>query len=101
MSTIAGVPVSGSVASATTIGPYQPFAKQPFNVVITGSFVATVELQRSVNGGTYVTVSPPTLSAIAAFTAPASFSVEEPDPASLYQLNVTGWTSGTITGQMG
>lgn len=101
MSTIAGQIVSGTVTSATTIGPFQPPGNRPFNVFITGTFVGTVELQRSYDGTTYTTVQPYTLSAIAAFTAPASFMIIEPDPACLYQLNVTDYTSGTITGRMG
>lgn len=102
MSIIATEIVTGSVASATTIGPYRPpGGLRPFNVFITGTFVATVELQRSYDGALYTTVTPPELGAIAVFTAPTTFTLIEPDPACLYQLNVTGWTSGTITGRMG
>lgn len=102
MSTIAGQIVSGSVGSATTIGPFRPpGGLRPFNVFISGTFVGTVELQRSYDGTNYTTVTPPELNAVAAFTYPTTFYIVEPDPACLYQLNVTEWTSGTINGRMG
>jgi hypothetical protein len=103
MSTIAGQLVTGTRTGTGAIGPFQPpGGLRPFNVFITGTFVGTAEVQKSFDqGATYTTIQPPDLSAIAAFTAPTAFTVIEPDPAVLYQINVTAYTSGTINGRMG
>lgn len=102
MATVAGQLVSGTLSGTGVIGPFQPpGGLRPFNVFITGTFVATVEVQKSYDGVTYTTLQPPELTAVAAFTAPTAFAVVEPDPAVLYQLNVTSYTSGTVIGRMG
>lgn len=103
MSTIAGQLVSDSRSGTGAIGPFQPpGGLRPFNVFITGTFNATVEVQKSYDHGlSYTTLQPPDLSAIASFTSPTVFTVIEPDPAVLYQINVTTYTSGTVNGRMG
>lgn len=101
MTTIAGRAVSGALTATGTIGPYQPIAKSPFNIFITGTFVGAIALERSLDGTTYTAVTSPDLSAQAIFTAPATFTVTEPDAAVLYRLNCTAYTSGTINGSIG
>lgn len=102
MATVAGDLVTGSLSATGTIGPYQPFQKQYFNVTISGTIVGDVQLQKSTDGGvTYVTIQPPELAGIADFTNPASFAVYEPSAATLYQVNLVERTSGTLNVRMG
>lgn len=67
-----------------------------FNVSLWGTFVGTVQLERSFDNGT--TWLPITSAGAAAFkyTAPASESVSEPEADTLYRLNCTAYTSGTV-----
>lgn len=85
--------------SATFVAPAA--LKEKFNVSLSGTFSATVVLQRSFdNGSTWITVSKPDLTD-ASFTAGASFSVEEPEAGVRYRLNCTAYTSGTVTYRLG
>lgn len=67
-----------------------------FNVSIWGTFVATVALERSFDGGvTWVNCSKADGTANS-FTAPVSLVCLEPEPGVLYRLNCTAFTSGTV-----
>lgn len=67
-----------------------------FNITLWGSFVATVELQRSFDGSTW---HPCTFSdgVVNAWTAPMSIVAEEPEAGVRYRLACTSHTSGTIS----
>lgn len=67
-----------------------------FNISVWGTFVGTVQLERSFDNGT--TWLPLTAGGtqIEKFTAPASESVDEFEVGVLYRLNCTAYTSGTI-----
>ncbi|RAK52131.1 hypothetical protein DJ018_13325 [Phenylobacterium deserti] len=68
-----------------------------FNVALYGTFIATVKLERSFDGGqNWVVCSKPDLSD-ASFTAPTSFIVDEPSAGVLYRLNCSAYTSGTAS----
>ena len=72
-------------------------AGMPVRVEIWGTFVGTIRVERSGDGGT--TWLPLTVAGVAAatFTAPANERVdEENQEGAQWRLNVTGFTSGTI-----
>lgn len=68
----------------------------PGNVSLWGTFVGTVQLERSFDQGT--TWLPITAGGtqIYVWTAPASETFEEPEGGVYYRLNCTAYTSGTI-----
>lgn len=87
--------VSNGSLSAVGAGSAKPMFG-PFNFFVYGTFVGTVQLERSFDGGT--TWVPYTLDAAndyAKFTAPASLVVNEPEHGMLYRVNCTAYTSGT------
>ena len=61
---------------------------------ISGTFVATVVLQRSLDGGS-------TYQDIESYTAPAEVNVEAANQSVLYRLNCSAYTSGTATYYLG
>src|ERR1044072_6658965 len=69
---------------------------QDFNLSLSGTFVATVQLERSFDGGsnwlpvTYVDGSALT------WTVPVSTTLNEPELGVQYRLNCTAFTSGTV-----
>ena len=90
-------PQTVSVTSATRFAFTQPIGGV-YNVTITGTFVATVQLERSFDGGaTYAPISGPTLGTTATFTAPTTFVGNETERGVLYAVNCTAFTSGTAT----
>lgn len=89
--------VTGTLGSATT---GLPFLAGPgrVNISARGTFVATVQIERSFDGGTnWFACSSDGAGATAAYTAPFSVEAEEGEINTLYRLNCTAWTSGTIT----
>ena len=68
-----------------------------FNVTISGTFSGTVKVERSFDAGAnWHVCSRDSAGTEAAFTAPASIVLEEPEAGVLYRLNCTAYTSGTI-----
>lgn len=91
----AGDLITGSLSSVAAGTAFQPFATRPFNVFLTGTFVGTLTLERSYDGGTtWNTVPKPDLTAMT-FTAPVNFIVSEPLADVTYRWNMTARTSGT------
>jgi len=83
----------GTVAYYTS--PIALRDNQYFNVSVWGTFVGTVALQRSFDGGTtWLTVS--------TYTAATETTKYEPEPA-LYRMGtaISGYTSGTISVRLG
>ena len=69
-----------------------------FNVSVSGTFVATFQLQRSFdNAVTWIVCSSDSAGTAASWTAPFSVVVEEPEAGVLYRLACTAYTSGTAT----
>lgn len=67
-----------------------------FNITISGSFVATIQLERSFDKGTtWFPVSKDATGAAMAFTGVASLSGYEYESGVQYRLNCTAYTSGT------
>lgn len=69
-----------------------------FSVSASGTFVATVQLERSFdNGDNWFVCSSDASGTTASWSAPFSVVAEEPTPGVLYRLNCTAYTSGTVT----
>jgi hypothetical protein len=69
-----------------------------FNVTIWGTFVGTVQLERSFDGGaTWIVAAKDTSGTAAAYTAPCSLVCSEPESGVIYRLNCTAYTSGTVS----
>jgi hypothetical protein len=67
-----------------------------FNVSTWGTFVASVQLERSFDNGTTWLPLTAAGNQLYAWTAPASENGAEPEAGVLYRLNCTAYTSGTI-----
>jgi len=68
-----------------------------FNVSLWGTFTATVQVERSFDGGvTFLAVSKDTGGGAASYTAPCSVICDEPEKGVLYRLSCTAYTSGTV-----
>lgn len=67
------------------------------NLLISGTFVGMVKLQKSFDGSSWHVVSRDSVGNEAAYTAPAALTFEEPEDGVLYRLDCTAYTSGTIS----
>jgi hypothetical protein len=67
-----------------------------FNLSIWGTFVGTVALERSFDGGTTWLNCTKSDGTANSFTSGVSLICEEPEPGVLYRLNCTAFTSGAI-----
>lgn len=68
-----------------------------FNLELSGTWVGSVQLERSFDGGTtYVAVGKDTSGTAAAYTSNVSIVVIEGEPGTLYRVRCTAFTSGTI-----
>jgi hypothetical protein len=82
--------------TSVTVFPFPNPVIGTYNLVITGTFVATVQLESSFDGGvTYAPVSGATLGTTATFTAPTRLVGVETERGVRYQVNCTAYTSGT------
>lgn len=69
-----------------------------FNLTILGTFVATIAIERSFDGGTsWVPVGADAAGTALAFTKPASVVLAELEDGVLYRARCAAWTSGTAT----
>jgi len=72
------------------------------NISASGTFVATVQIERSFdNGVNWFVCSEDSAGTTAAYTAPFSVTAQESEAGTLYRLNCTAFTSGTITYRLG
>lgn len=89
-------PLKGTFTSTTNSASFSPVAGKPFNITLTGTFSATVQLKRSFdNGSTWsaLTVESTTL---CSWTGNISTSWVETEANVLYRLECT-YSSGTVT----
>lgn len=70
-----------------------------FNVSLWGTFVATVQLERSLDGTNWLPLTA-NGTPIEKFTAPCSEEIEEDEATAIYRLNCTAYTSGTVNYRM-
>lgn len=67
-----------------------------FNISLWGTFVGTVQLERSFDNGTTWLPLTTNGTQVNKYTAPCSEYVEESEVGVLYRLNCTAYTSGTV-----
>lgn len=94
--------VTGTFGATGQSGPFAPSLRgrdsAQFNVSVSGTFVATIVIERSFdNGTTWFVCSSDGAGTAASYTAPFSVVVEENEQKTLYRLNCTAYTSGTGT----
>jgi hypothetical protein len=95
--------VTGTFNATGNSGLFTAKAGRAVWVKLTGTFVATVQVQRC-SDGTTATANPLTVggTAYAVFTAPAQEAVSsEDDTGVAYRLSCTVYTSGTVTYSIG
>ena len=69
----------------------------PFNITLSGTFAATVKLERSFDAGvSWQVVSKNSNGDEAAYSAPIGIKLEEWERGVKYRLNCTAYTSGTV-----
>lgn len=95
-------PVTGTFTATGQSGSFKPVMRTmawgTFNVSASGTFVATVQLERSFDGGSnWFVCSSDASGTAASWTAPFSVIAEEPTPGVIYRLNCTAYMSGTVT----
>lgn len=92
----ATVLVSGTFTATGQSSSFRPIGK--FNVVLRGTFVGTVAIERSFDAGSnWGTISRDSAGTAATYTAPAGLICEEVEADTLYRLNCSAYTSGTVT----
>jgi hypothetical protein len=92
---MAGTILSSGSFSATGVSP--SFAvKGDFGLQISGTFVGTVVLERSLDDGANWIVPTAAGNQLYSFTAPASEDLSAPEYGDLFRLHCTAYTSGTI-----
>ncbi|MFG1302195.1 hypothetical protein V5F49_20620 [Xanthobacter sp. V3C-3] len=90
-------PVTGTLGATGYSSPFTPIPGRPFNFTATGTFVATIVLVRSFDGGATKVPLTALGSALYTFTGPFSESYTEDESGVQYSLQCTAYTSGTIT----
>lgn len=95
-------PIIGEFTATGVSESFKPvmrvMAWAQFNVSASGTFVATIKIERSFdNGDNWFVCSSDSAGSEASFTAPFSVVAEEPTPGTIYRLNCTAFTSGTAT----
>lgn len=103
-------PVTGSFTATGQSSSFRPVMRTmawgQFNVFLSGTAVATVQLERSYDSGTtWCVISVATAGAPVQMNrwtydsgtlANQSSVIEEPEPGVVYRLNCTAYTSGTL-----
>lgn len=94
-------PVTGTFTATpqtSALSPFVPLAGRPFNVSLWGTFSATVQLERSFDGGTTWLQLTSNGTQVEKFTGSTviSESVTENEAGVQYRLNCTAYTSGTV-----
>ena len=91
--------VTGTFAATGQSAVFSPQGinpvSRPFNLSLWGTFAATVQLERSFDGATWLPLTA-LGTAVYVFTAPCSETAEETEMGVVYRLNCTSYTSGTV-----
>lgn len=92
-SLVAAFPTEGGVSPAFT--PTKPY----FNIELAGTFVATVVVDRSFDGG-ITWVSCTSLGTLISFSGQVSETLKNFEPGVSYRFRCTAYTSGTVLTRM-
>lgn len=87
--------LEGSFTAVGNSAVYVPKADESFNISIWGTFIGTVRLTRSFNGGPFLPITA-NGTALMVFNSPVSEQWNEPEANVSYRLECTSYTSGTI-----
>jgi hypothetical protein len=90
---------TGQSASAVVFGPFNAvlWGTPLSGTGVSGTFSGTVQIERSMDGGTtWVVVSTDGTGTQAIYTSPVSVAGMEPENGVLYRFDCTIYTSGTI-----
>ena len=94
-------PVTGTFTATGQSASFQPTIRDrswgQMNVSVSGTFVGTVQLERSFDGTNWFVCSSDSAGTAASWTAPFSVIAEENERGVIYRLNCTAHTSGTVT----
>lgn len=95
-------PVTGTFTATGQSSSFQPTIRDrswgQMNISASGTFVATVQIERSFDAGSnWFVCSSDGAGTAAAYTAPFSVVAEENSNGAIYRLNCTAYTSGTVT----
>ena len=86
-----------ATGATDTMGPNcTPSYEKTCNVEVSGTFVATVQLERLLPGETVWKPITAAGTQLYVWTAPASEQFSESEPGTLYRVNCTAYTSGTV-----
>jgi len=81
--------------AAASTGQAASFGVGPVNVTVSGTFSATVQIERSVDAGTtYAPVAIDSATPLS-LTAPVALSIHSAEAGTLFRSKVTSYTSGT------
>lgn len=99
--TFTGTGQSGNATSGvqTTGGtqPKPPVFQADFNIALWGTFVATIQLEKSYDGGTtWLPIAKNVNGDLMSYTIPINMCMWEPEHNILYRWNCTAYTSGTV-----
>lgn len=97
--TFTGTGQSGNANAGLNAGANgtPPVFKDVFNAALWGVFSATVQLEKSFDGGTnWVVVSKDASGGAASYSDVVALGVYEPEHNVLYRWNCTAYTSGTV-----
>lgn len=89
-------PVTGSFSATGPSVAFSPIASRAFNVSLWGTFSATIQLERSFDGGTTWLPITAAGTQLYLWTAPASEVAEEYEYGVQYRVRCTFYTSGTV-----
>lgn len=90
------VPVTGTFVATGRSAVFSPRAGRGFNVEVRGTFVGSVQMERSFDGTNWTPMTAAGTQ-LYAWTAPASEQAQEDEVGPQYSLNCTAYTSGTVT----
>lgn len=89
-------PISGTFAATGQSTAFVPFAGRAANISIWGTFVASLQLKRSFDGGTTLLPLTAAGTTLYAWSSPISESFEDDEAGVQYYLVCTAYTSGTV-----
>lgn len=88
-------PLTGTFTGTGNSATYKAY--QGFNVSLWGTFVATIKVQRSFDGGTtWITTSLDSTGTPASFTSEVTVTGNEIEAEVLYRFSCTAYSSGTV-----
>jgi hypothetical protein len=90
-------PVTGTLGAVGNGSPFQP-APGEFNLLIYGTFVATIVVEKTSNAGTtYVPLSIDLYGTAISLTGPVALQLNDEEQGNSYRIRTTAWTSGTVS----